>query len=231
MFNIREYVPNLRNAVAMVCGFAIAAGIWWWWTSRPKHLTPAERVAQVGELDRIEYAIRNARSWRVTTTGTMHGEPFETDQDVMCPFNSHTVTRINAPGRSGVAEEFIETKDTFYAREGSDPWASQPRPGTDKCALGPMAGPAPLISTLESVRASTVLSRGTELQFEGGSCRVWDLLTKNGAGASMGSICVDEMTHLPYEFRMGALRVHYSNWNLPAAIDTPVSPTSDFTQP
>lgn|SRR5581483_7541013 len=229
--NIREYIPNFRNAVAMVCGFAIAAGIWWWWTSRPRNLSPNERVAQVSELDRIEHAVRNARSWRVTTAGTMHGEPFETEQDVVCPFSSHTITRTTASGSTAVAEELIETNDTFYAREGSDPWASQPRAGADKCAVGPMAGPAPLIRTLESLKTTTVLRQGDAVQFEGGSCRVWELLVKNGAGATMASICVDEVNQLPYEFRMGALRVVYSNWNLPVAIDTPNTSTSDFTRP
>ncbi len=229
--NIRQYIPNLRNSIAMVCGFALAAGIWWWWTSRPKHLTPNELVAQVGELDRIENALRTARSWRVTTSGSMHGEPFETVQDVMCPFNSHTITRIKASESTTVAEEFIETNDTLYGHEGSEPWVSQPRAGADKCAVGPMAGPAPLIRTLESLKTTTVLRQGDAVQFEGGSCRVWDLLGKNGAGATMASICVDEVNQLPYEFRMGALRVVYSNWNLPVAIDTPNTSTSDFTRP
>lgn len=229
MNNFHEYLPTKKNAIALLCGFAVTAGIWWWWSSRPKHLTPQEQVAQVGELDRIEYAVRSARSWRVTTAGTMHGEPFQTDQDVVCPFNSHTVTRTSgAAGSSSIAEEFIETKDTFYAREGKDPWASQPRAGSDKCAAGPMAGPSPLIATLESLRASTVLRPGAQVQFEGGACRLWDFFTKDGSGGTLGSICVDEISHLPYELRLGSLRVHYSNWNEPVAIEAPDTPASDL---
>ena len=219
MTNFHEYLPSTRNTIALLGGFALAAGIWWWTSGRAQH-SPQEAVAEVGELDRIEYAIRNARSWRVSTAGTMHGQPFQTDQDVMCPFSSHTVTHTtSASGASSVAEEFIETKGVFYAREGNDPWISEPRPGSDKCVSGPMAGPAPLIATLESFRSSATLAEGELVQSGGNACRFWNFVAKDGG--IVGSICVDEASRLPYEFRQGSLRVHYSNWNMPAAIDAP----------
>ena len=175
-------------------------------------------------MDRIAYAVQNARAWRVTTLGTMHGQAFQTDQDVVCPFDSHTVTHTSsASGQTTMAEESVETKDMFYAREGTDPWASQPRPATDKCRGGPMAGPATLLATLDSLKQSARLRQGSLLQFQGGACRVWEIIAPSGP---LGTMCVDEATHLPYELRFGALRVQYSNWNLPAAITPPAMPST-----
>jgi hypothetical protein len=224
MPNLRRFLPAGRNTIALVAGFLLTFVVWWWWASKPKAASPAEAFSPPGELDRIEYAVQNVRSWRVTTLGTTHGQPFQTDQDVVCPFDSHTVTHTSsATGTTTVAEEFIETKDMLYAREGTDPWSSQPRAGIDKCRDGPMAGPAPLVATLDSLKPSARLRKGTLLQFQGGACRVWEVIAPNGP---VGTMCVDEGTHLPYELRFGALRVQYSNWNLPAAIAPPAIPNT-----
>jgi hypothetical protein len=157
----------------------------------------------------------------VTTVGALQGQPFQTDQDVFCPYGSHTVTRtVDASGASSVAEESIETEGTLYARQGTDAWSSQPDIGADKCRVGPMAGPEPLLNTLDRLKASATLRRGELVQLEGGGCRMWDLFAANGS-SRLGSICVDELRHLPYEFRLGGLKVRYSNWNLPVVIEPP----------
>ncbi|MBZ5706102.1 MAG: hypothetical protein LAN63_12160 [Acidobacteriia bacterium] len=224
MPNALKFLPGGRNTIALIAGFLLMFAVWWWWSSTSKTAPAAGTFSPPGELDRIEYAVQNARAWRVTTLGTMHGQPFQTDQDVVCPFDSHTVTHTPpASGNAAVLEEFVETKDMFYAREGTDPWASQPQAATDKCRGGPMAGPASLVATLDSLKLSARLRKGNLLQFQGGACRLWEVAAPSGP---LGTMCVDEATHLPYELRFGALRVQYSNWNLPAAIEPPAMPST-----
>lgn len=224
MPNFPRFLPGGRNTIALIAGFLLMFAVWWWWSPTAKTApTTAGAFSPASELDRIEYAVQNARAWRVTTLGTMHGQPFQTDQDVVCPFDSHTVTHVpTTSGNPTVLEEFIETKDMFYAREGTDPWASQPRAATDKCGGGPMAGPATLLATLDTLKASGRWRQGNLVQFEGGACRVWEII----ANGPVGTLCVDEATHFPYELRFGALRVQYSNWNLPVVITPPAMPST-----
>jgi hypothetical protein len=224
MLAIRRFLPSGRNAVALGCGFLLAF-LLWWWTSRTRPASTPQAFSPASDLDRVVYAITNARSWRVTTAGNLRGQLFETEQDVVCPFDSHTVTRTtDAQGASTLVEEFIETKDTLYAREGGQPWHSQPEVSREICRTGPTAGPASLIDTLDNLRVSTKFRKGELLQFEGGSCRLWDFFGTGSVDGSLGSICVDDTTHLPLELHLGSLRVHYSRWNQPAAILPPDTP-------
>ena len=221
MPSFREVLPARRNVIALVAGFLIALLAWWWWRSH-KADAAAQAFSPAGELDRIEYAVNNARSWRTTVIGTLNGQAFQTDQDVVCPFESHTTTRtVGGPGPGAVTEEFIETQDAMYAREGGQPWRSQPNSGIYKCHSGPMAGPASLIDTLDSLRASTRLRKRELLTLDGGSCRLWDFLSASRSDQAIASICVDDVTHLPYELRLGPLRVQYSHWNQAMAIEPP----------
>jgi hypothetical protein len=221
MPDIRRFLPSGRNAVALGCGFLLAF-LLWWWTARSRPASTSQAFSPASELDRVVYAITNARSWRVTTSGSLRGQPFETEQAVVCPFDSHTVTRTaGAQGAGTLVEEFIETKDTLYAREGGQPWHSQPKVSMDNCRTGPAAGPASLIDTLDRLRVSAKIRKGALLQLDGSSCRTWDFLAAAGADGSLGSICVDDTSHLPYEVRLGSLRVRYSRWNQPAAILPP----------
>lgn len=221
MLDIRRFLPSGRNAVALGFGFLFAF-LLWWWTSRNRPASAPQAFSPASELDRVVYAITNARSWRVTTSGSLRGQPFETQQDVVCPFESRTVTRTtNAQGAGTLVEEFIETKDTLYARESGQPWHSQPKVSMDNCRAGPTAGPASLIDILDRLRVSTKIRKGGTLQFDGSSCRTWDFLAAAGTEGSLGSICVDDTSHLPYELLMGSLRVRYSRWNQPAAILPP----------
>jgi hypothetical protein len=220
---IHRFLPSRRNAIALVGGFLLAF-LLWWWKSGSRPASTAHSFSPTEELDRVVYAVSHARSWRVTTIGTLRGQPFQTDQDVLCPFDSYTITyTLSASGPRSVAEEFIETKDTLYAREGGQPWHSQANTSVDKCRLGPMAGPAPLVDTLDGLKRSTKPRKSLLVQSGGGACRLWDFFDGQ-SDVPLGSICVDEITHLPYELRLGALRVQYSNWNLPAAIEPPRTP-------
>lgn len=226
MLNLRKYLPSKKRSAQIVVGLLAVFLVGWWSEARIKAAS-ARRFVPASELDRIQYAIASARAWHVTTMGTLRGQPFQTDQDVVCPFQSHTVTRgKDASGAGaliseGVLSEIIETQDRMYAREGDAAWSSEPKPGTDKCRLGPMAGPAPLISTLAGLRNATLV-RGAVLQLGGNSCRVWSFV--NSSGIVLASVCVDDATHLPYELKMGALEAQYSNWNLPLNIEAPVMP-------
>lgn len=234
MLDLRSHLPSWKNLAAMLAGFAIMGLLYWWWTSTPSRST-TKSFAPAGQLDIIIDAVHSARSWRATTYGTMRGEPFQTDQDVVCPYQSHTITRITPPGKpSTVAEEFIETPEMFYAHEDGDPWASQPSTRSDKCAAGPMAGPTPFITTLNNLRPTMKLVPAELIKLEAGECRVWNFVSLS-ANHPFGSLCVDEVTHLPYELRIGVLRVRYSNWNVPVSIVAPetAAPPAGFnpTQP
>jgi hypothetical protein len=221
VLNLRKYLPSKKRSAQIVVGLVVLFLVGWWWEVRIKAAS-ARRFVPASELDRIQYAIASARAWHVTTIGTLRGQPFQTDQDVVCPFQSHAVTRgKDASGASTLVSEIIETQDKMYAREGDAAWSSEPKPGTDKCQLGPMAGPTPLISTLAGLRSATLV-RGAMLPLGGNSCRVWNFV--NSSGILLASVCVDDATHLPYELKMGALEAQYSNWNLPLNIEAPIMP-------
>lgn len=216
---ISPFLRANRNLVALFSGFLVTALGWWWLTSVPKTSNHPKGFTPATELDRIAYAARNARSWRVTTFGTMHGDDFQTDQDVVCPYDTHSITQTRA--KNGTMEqsgEVVQTQDTFYAREGLDRWSAQPRAASDQCARGPMAGPTPLVDLLESLKGTTRMEPGATVQGKDSSCRVWNFLSSGGA---MGSICVDEVTHLPYEVQIGSLHVQYSYWNMPIQVVAP----------
>ena len=207
----------------IVVGLLLVFLVGWWWEARIKAAS-ARRFVPAGELDRIQYAVARARAWHVTTIGTLRGQPFQTDQDVVCPFQSHTVTRgKDASGATALVSEIIETQDRMYAREGNAAWSSELKSGTDKCREGPMAGPTPLISTLAELKSATLV-RGELQQFGGDQCRVWNIV--GSSGVLLGSVCVDDATHLPYELKMGALEAQYSNWNLALNIEAPVLPAA-----
>lgn len=221
MLNLRKYLPSKKRSAQIVIGLLVVFLVGWWWEARIKAAS-ARRFVPAGELDRIQYAIASARAWHVTTIGTLRGQPFQTDQDVVCPFQSRTVTHAkDAPGASTLVSEIIETQDKMYAREGDAAWSSEPKLGTDKCRQGPMAGPTSLISTLAGFK-SAILVRGGLQQLGGDSCRTWNFASSSGA--LLASLCVDDATHLPYQLKMGALEAQYSNWNLPINIGAPVMP-------
>jgi hypothetical protein len=50
---------------------------------------PAFDRSQPNELDHIEHAVRLARAWHATTTGQLGGQLFLTEEDVICPSETH----------------------------------------------------------------------------------------------------------------------------------------------
>jgi hypothetical protein len=217
--DLKKYLPTRKRAVQIAVVAALLLLVGWWWQGRMKAAS-ARRFVPAGELDRILYAVGGARSWHVATTGMMRGQPFQNDEDVVCPFQTHTITRAqSASGDGALLSEMIETVDHVYAREGTGKWSAEPKAPTDKCRQGPMAGPSPLISTLAGLKGAALV-RGETLQMNGNSCRMWSFRSSN-SGLLMATLCVDDATQLPYQVKMGTLDARYFNWNMPIEIDAP----------
>jgi hypothetical protein len=216
---IVSFLRANRNFVALAIGFVLTGLGWWWMTSVPRIESRSKGFVPASELQRISSAARNARSWRVTTFGTIHGEPFQTDQDVVCPYESHSVTQTRGVSGTQQTGEIIQTRDTLYAREGMDRWSAQPRPASNLCAQGPMAGPSPLSSVLENLSSARMVP-GKTIEAKENSCQVWNFYSRNSVDP-VGSICVDANTHLPYELQLGNLHVQYTFWNMPIQVTAP----------
>jgi hypothetical protein len=218
-----------RNLIALSLGFFLAIAFWLLSSSdagrdsETKRQQAALERSEPNELDRIEHAVRLARAWHVTSTGRLGAELFQTEEDVVCPSDSHTVTRsLSAAGLGDVTEEFITTANKMYAREAGQPWFSQPDPSPDKCANGPSAGAQKLLPQLKSMEQVVRVTEGPVIKLNDGSCRIWDL---SGAGnLPFHSICVEEHTHLPRRLQLGGLLVEYSHWNQPTIIEPPELP-------
>jgi hypothetical protein len=224
-----------KYVAAMLAGMILGVGLWSWWNSdsHVRQTARAERVpaAQSKDLDLVEFAVRRVRSWRATMAGTSDGSGFETTQEVFCPYELHTVTLIRtAGGGSEVAREVIATKDNLYTHQGTDPWTSQPGDGKDQCQNGPIAGPDDLLQVLDRLKPTTSVSKGATVAVEGKSCRIWQLFSRD-SGNALGSLCVEDFTHLPLEFRLGQVRVEYSNWNEPVLIEAPEVPHAEKPGP
>jgi len=182
----------------------------------------AKRKVEFNELDQISYALQHARSWHTVAIGTLHGQPFETSEDVFCPSDFHTVTHsLDPSGKSPMTEEYLQTNDTLYVREGVDPWSVEASKGSEKCRLGPMVGTEPLLTLLYRLKGMTIPLPAQIVQSKEGPCRLWNLVDAKNTKLSLASVCDDETTHLPYEFHQGAVHVQYSNWNMPIVIMPP----------
>jgi len=178
------------------------------------------------ELDRVEHAVRLARAWHVVSIGRLGAEPFQTEEDVVCPSDTHTLTRSLTPDGPGeMTEEFITTANLLYAREAGQPWRSETDPSPDHCQAGPSAGAQKLLTLIEPMKRSVRLHEGPLIKLNNGTCRLWDLL--GASNLPFHSICVEEETHLPRRLQVGGLLIEYSRWNQPALIEPPemASPT------
>ena len=218
-----------RHRWKLLLALVVAAALFaFWWRRRtaPGASRPYVYSAP-GEIDRVLYAVRQARAWRSTTSGTLHGQPFETVQEVSCPYDSHTLTRIRqADGSYAPAAEFIETRSTYFAREAGAEWYATPRTGPGKCAGGPMAGPSPLLELLQRVQQGSGLLPAPPGRSgdSAGPCRNWLFFdSASSGGQPAGVLCIDPESHFPLALRMGALLVHYDNWNLPIIVTPPVA--------
>jgi hypothetical protein len=208
--DLRRLRLSPRRRLILIIGLIFAVAIGW----RVLQYRGSARQAfhPASELTRIQYAAMRARSWRVSTIGTMRGVPFRTDQDVVCPYESQTTTYVGPKGSEALAEQIVVTKDVSYAREGNDPWTSQPSPPKRMCVKGPMAGPSSLTDTLQSWSRSADLRRMPDISPATSSCQWWGFYY-GGSPTPMASVCVDGNSQLPLELESGPLRIQYSRWN------------------
>jgi len=216
--------------VALVFGFVLAIAFWWFSSFDSSHASPSrqpppvERL-QTGQLDHVEHALRLARAWHVVSTGRINSQLFQTEEDVVCPSDSHTVTRSLTPSGPGeVTEEFVTTANTLYARENGQPWRSEPDPSPDKCQNGPSAGAQKLIPLIVLVKPIARVSQGPLVKLGSVPCRIWDL--SGASNLPFHSICVDEQSHLPVRVQVGGLVIEYSKWNQPTIIEPPEMPST-----
>ena len=217
-------MPSTKNLIALGIGFFLAIIFWWLGSSestpRIKQQAPVIDRNQPNELDHIEHAVRLARAWHAASTGQFGAQLFRTEEDIICPSETHTVTRSLTPAGPGdITEEFITTGNTLYAREAGRPWRSAPDPVTDHCQNGPSAGAQKLLTLLVPLKRNVRVTAGPVITLASGPCRLFDL--SGAANLPFHSICVDEATHLPRRLQLGGLLVEYSNWNQPVIIEPP----------
>lgn len=216
-----------KNLIALALGFFLAIAYWMLSSSSSSSDSSRKKPEQPigeyepGELDRIEHAVRLARAWHATITGRLGAELFQTEEDVVCPSDSHTVTRaLTSAGPGDATEEFIATANMIYAREAGQPWRSETDPSPDKCQSGPSAGSQKLLALLEPMKHVVRVQEGPLIKLSDGTCRLWDL--SGASNLPFHSICVEESTHYPRRLQVGGLLVEYSKWNQPALIEPPL---------
>jgi len=219
-----------RNLLALAFGFFVAIAFWLLSTSSSsrdfdrRHEQAVLERAAPNQLDRIDRAVRLARAWHVTSTGRVGDAPFQTEEDVVCPSDSHTVTRSLSPSGPGeVTEEFITTANMAYAREAGQPWRSQSDSSSDHCTNGPSAGSQKLLTALAPIKHSARVTAGPVIQLKEGTCRLWDL--SGTSNLPFHSICVEDATNLPRRLQLGGLLIEYSHWNQPTIIEPPEIPS------
>lgn len=183
----------------------------------------SDLVPSAGELNLVQAALGDARSWHTSTVHVVNGQALRMEEDVVCPFAYHRVGQISND-RPGMPDEIIQKDMYYYHDKDQNRWFSNRASGNDYCSNGPGAGGFPLAATLERLKASTMLKRGDLKTVDGVQCRNWDVLSKNDAGPQWGSLCIDDQTHLPYELRSADLTVQYSKWGEAISIQPPAMP-------
>lgn len=215
-----------KNLIALALGFFLAIAFWMLSSSNSSSDSSRKKQDQPigqyepGELDRVEHAVRLARAWHATTTGRLGSELFQTVEDVVCPSDTHTITRtLTSAGPGEVTEEFITTANMIYAREAGQPWRAETDPSPEKCQSGPSAGSQNFLTLLEPMKHAVRVQEGPLIKLSDGSCRLWDL--SGASNLPFHSICVEESTHYPRRLQIGGLLIEYSKWNEPALIEPP----------
>ena len=220
-----------RNLIAIGLGFFLAIIFWMLSSSgssrdsETKQPEPKFEPYATNELDRVSDAVRVARAWHVTSTGRVGNKIFQTEEDVVCPSDSHIVTRpLTQTGPSEVSDEFISIANTMYAHEAGESWHSQPDPDPAKCTNGPSAGSEKLLTLLDPIQHAARVTEGSLIKLNDGTCRIWEL--SGASNLPFHSICVDGATHYPRRLQIGGLLIEYSHWNEPALIAPPEMPSS-----
>jgi hypothetical protein len=167
----------------------------------------------------VQAALGQARSWHVSSSFAISKEVSHIEEDVGCPFNYHRVGRV-IDGVRQLPDEILATQTVYYSRE-DDQWTARHTPGNDYCKEGPNAGVYPLARTLEVMKSASTLRKGELQTIDGTSCREFEFFSNADPNLKYASICEDEQTHLPYEFRHGADVYQYSKWNEPVTLEPP----------
>jgi hypothetical protein len=71
------------------------------------------------------------------------------------------------------------------------------------------------------MKTTSTLRKGELQTIHGASCRQFEFVSTADPNLKFVSICIDEQTHLPYEFRRGADIYQYSKWNEPVTLEPP----------
>lgn len=168
------------------------------------------------EIRLVQAALSEARSWHISSTFAANEGIAQLEEDVSCPFNYHRLGKV--PER--LPDEIIVTETGFYTRE-EDRWnVIHPR-AKDYCRDGPTAGFTPLAQALEKLKIPTTLKKGGMQTIGHSFCRNFEFIGVADPHPKWGSLCVDEETNLPYEFRYDKDVYQYSKWNEPIAIEPP----------
>ena len=168
------------------------------------------------QINLVQAALGQARSWHIFSTFAANNGIAQLEEDVSCPFNYHRVGKV--PER--LPDEIIVTQTGFYTREG-DRWTVLHPAAKAYCADGPAAGFAPLAQSLERLKGPTTTKRGEIQTIGGSSCRNFEFIGVADPHPEWGSMCIDEHTNLPYEFRHVKDIYQYSRWNEPLEIEPP----------
>jgi hypothetical protein len=153
-------------------------------------------------INQVQAALGLARSWHVSSNFALSKEMSHLEEDVGCPFNYHRVGRM-IDGVRRMPDEILATQNRVYSRE-DDQWSAFHSSGNDYCKEGPTAGVYPLARSLELMKTTSTLRKGELQTIHGASCRQFEFVSTADPNLTFASICIDEQTHLPYEFRRGA---------------------------
>ena len=167
----------------------------------------------------VQAALGQARSWHVSSSFAISKDISHIEEDVGCPFNFHRVGRV-IDGKRQLPDEILATQNGYYSRE-DDQWSANHTAANDYCKEGPNAGVFPLARTLEVMKSASMIRKGELQTIDGTSCREFEFFSNDNPNVKYASICVDEQTHLPYEFRHGADVYQYSKWNEPVTLEPP----------
>jgi len=168
------------------------------------------------QINLVQAALGQARSWHISSTFAANDGIAQLEEEVSCPFNYHRVGKV--PQR--LPDEIIVTQSGFYSREG-ERWTVLHSSGNDYCKDGPTAGFTPLALALERLKGPTTLKKGEIQTIGSSSCRNFEFIGVADPHPKWGSMCIDEQTNLPYEFRYDKDVYQYSKWNELIAIEPP----------
>jgi hypothetical protein len=185
--------------------------------------TESNRGDADDQIKLIETALGIAHSWHISSTFAINGVPSHIEEDVGCPYDFHRVGKVPDAGYRQ-ADEIIARQNGFYYREG-ERWYGQhiepnPKP-TNYCLSGANAGGSPLTSELEKLKHRASLTTGEVQSIDGALCREFDFIGTEAPHAKLASLCIDEQTNLPFEYRHDDDVYRYSKWNNLVTVELP----------